>query len=254
LPVPAALPPDYDTWTFDGGYAALRRDVAAAVRHAVETQGSLYRWAGRQNGRAVFHGRGEAYGVDLGGVPAVVRHARRGGAVARLSEDWFFGLPRFLREIPIARELAAAGVATPDVLAGVAYAAGLGNRADVATVRAEGRDLAAVLFGDTPPAGTGRAALLAAVGRLVRHLHDAGYVHPDLQLRNLLVTAGEQTEPAVMLLDVDTCRRFVRSREAERRANLARLFRSWEKWNRAHGARLSAQDRGAFEAGYGGMP
>jgi 3-deoxy-D-manno-octulosonic acid kinase len=254
LAVPAALPPDYDTWTFDGGYAAARRDVAAAVRHAVETQGSLYRWAQRQSGRAVFHGRGEAYGVDLGGVPAVVRHARRGGAVARLSEDWFLGPPRFLREIPTARELAGSGVATPDVLAGVAYAAGLGTRADVATARADGRDLATVLFGDAPPAGAERAALLAAVGRLVRRLHDAGYVHPDLQLRNLLVTAGAHAEPVVMLLDVDTCRRFVRTREAARRANLARLFRSWEKWNRAHGANISAPDRGAFEAGYGRMP
>jgi hypothetical protein len=251
LAVPAALPPDYDTWTFDRGYAASRRDVAVAVRNAVETQGSLYRWAGRESGREVFHGRGEAYGVALGGVPAVVRHARRGGVVARLSEDWFFGPPRFLREILVARALAEAGVATPEVLAGVAYAAGLGNRADVATARAEGRDLAAVLFGDAPPTGPGRATLLAAVGRLVRRLHDAGYVHPDLQLRNLLVTVGEPAGPAVMLLDVDTCRRFARTRDAKRRANLARFYRSWEKWNRRRGPRLTAEDRAAFEAGYG---
>ena len=37
----------------------------------------------------------------------------------------------------------------------------------------------------------------------------------------------------------------------ERQANLRRFRRSWEKWNRLRGPRLSAADRAAFEAGYG---
>jgi hypothetical protein len=76
LPFLAVLPPGYEAWSLGTGGSVARHDVAAAVRAALECHGTLYAWAGAQSDRVTFAGRGEAYGVRLGGVPAVVRHAR----------------------------------------------------------------------------------------------------------------------------------------------------------------------------------
>jgi tRNA A-37 threonylcarbamoyl transferase component Bud32 len=234
------------TWSGDGVRVTARHDVADAVRAALNETGSLYRWAARQPARAVFHGRAEAYGVLLGPVRAVVRHAHRGGRVAPLLGDRYMGRARFLREIRMAETLRAAGVRTPAVLAGVRYDAFPFHRADVATERVDARDLADVFFGPgAPPDDATRQGLWTGVGRLVRRLHDAGFVHPDLQLKNVLTDGAE-----AWLLDVDTCRQ-ARS-AADRRANLARFDRSWDKWQRRAGPRLTVADRAAFTAGYGG--
>ncbi len=235
----------FETFTVRGAVATARRDVAGAVRAALDTHASLYAWAAAQSPKDVFHGRGEAYGVRLGAARAVVRHARRGGLVAPLLGDLYAGRPRFQHELAMAQRLAADGIATPAVLAGVAYRAGPLHRADVATERVDGTDLAAILFGDAPPAADDRVEVFRATGRLVRRLHAAGFVHPDLQLRNVLVTAPPRR---AVLLDVDTVREA--GDAAARRANLLRFYRSWAKWDRARGPRLSDQDRAAFEAGY----
>jgi 3-deoxy-D-manno-octulosonic acid kinase len=235
----------FETFHVGSAAATARRDVAEAVRTALARHATLHAWAAAQAARDVFHGRGEAYGVQLGPVRAVVRHARRGGLLAPLLGDLYAGRPRFPHEMAMAERLAGEGIATPAVLAGVAYRAGPLHRADVATERVDGTDLAAVLFGDAPPAGEDRAEVFRATGRLVRRLHAAGFVHPDLQLRNVLVTAPPRR---AVLIDVDTVREA--GDAASRRANLLRFYRSWSKWDRARGPRLTGHDREAFEAGY----
>jgi 3-deoxy-D-manno-octulosonic acid kinase len=245
-----ALPPDFETWTFEGGAAAARRDVAPAVRRAVAEGGTLYAWAAARPDRATYTGRGEAYGVALGGVPAVVRHARHGGLLAPLLGDRFWGRPRFEREAWLSMLLAGGGVSTPAWLAGVRYGAGLGHRADVATEQVAGADLVELFFGARPPAGAARAAALDALGRLVRRLHDLGWVHPDLQLRNLVVGDSVAGAPRAWLLDVDTCRRMRADGDTERARNLARFYRSWDKWNALRGERLTAADRASFSVAY----
>ena len=248
MPAPA-LPPEFETWTFEGGTAAARQDVAAAVRQALAAGGTLYRWAAAQPARTTFVGRGEAYGVALGSTAAVVRHARHGGLLAPLLGDVYVGRPRFYREADLSRRLAAGGVRTPALLAGVRYRAGPAHRADVATEQVAGSDLVEVFYGDRPPAGAARAAALEALGRLIRRLHDLGWVHPDLQLRNLLVTAAG-AKPVAWLLDVDTCRPMRGDQDAERARNLARFYRSWAKWNGLRGARLTDADRASFSVAY----
>ena len=142
------------------------------------------------------------------------------------------------------------------MLAGVAYPALFSHTADIATERLDGPDLAALLFGDAPPEGERRAAILAAVGRMVRRLHAAGFVHPDLQLRNVLVleTAGSGERGAgsvdAALLDVDTCRERSRHDHTAHRANLRRFKRSWGKWNALRGGRLTSRDWETFRAAY----
>jgi len=220
------------------------------VRRALAGGRTLYQWAAAQPGRTAFVGRGEAYGVTLGGTPAVVRHARHGGFLAPLLTDWFAGRPRFYREVALSRRLAGDGIRTPDVVAGVRYRAGPGHRADVATEQVAGADLVEVFFGERPPAGPQRAAALEALGRLVRRLHDLGFVHPDLQLRNLLLTGAAGAAPQAWLLDVDTCRPMRGERDTERARNLARFYRSWDKWNGMRGAQLTDVDRALFSVAY----
>ena len=223
-----------------------RRDVADAVRAALAAHGTLYAWAAAQPDRTAFTGRGAAYGVTLGGTAAVVRHARRGGLLGPLLGDRYVGRPRLFRELAWSVRLAGAGIPTPVLLAGAWHRSGLVHRADVATVRIEGSDLATLFFGGATPAAPGRTEVLRGVGRMVRRLHRAGFVHPDLQLRNVLVGG---TPPRAWLLDVESCRTAAGA--ADHARNLRRFYRSWEKWNRLRGPRLTAADRAAFEAGYG---
>ena len=246
-----ALPPEYESWTFPGGTAVARGAAMDAVRAALTGYATLYDWAADQSGRDVFIGRGEAYGVRLGHTRAVVRHARRGGALAPLLGDRYAGAPRFLKEIEMAGRLTAAGIPTPAVLAGVVYPRGALHRADVATQRVDGHDLAAICFGEAPPIGSMRTAIWQTVGGLVRRLHAAGFVHPDLQLRNVLVGEGRGN---AWLIDVDTCRAVGATDTAARRANLARFDRSWEKWNARRGPRLTPEDRAEFLSAYRATP
>ena len=251
--------PDYESWSFPGGAVLAHRSVVAPVREALSQRRTLYEWAAHQASRDVFTGRGEAYGVQLGGTRAVVRHARRGGALARLLGDRYLGAPRFVREIDTAQRLARAGVPTPAVLAGVRYPAGLVHRADVATERVDGTDLVTLFFSPTPPRGGIRTAIFHAVGALVRRLHNAGFVHPDLHLRNVLIELSSSAalppyRPAAWLLDVDTCRVTGPEDDAPRRANLARFERSWRKWNATRGPHLAEDDFAAVMDGYHGKP
>ena len=248
------LPADYESWIFARGTALARRDLAPALREVLKL-GSLYGWAAVQPGRESFTGRGAAYGVSLGGLPVVVRHARRGGALAGLLKDRYLGAPRFLAEITIGARLAGAGIQTPPVVAAACYPAGFGHRADVATARIPGRDLAAIFFGDAPPVDRARGDILRAVGSAVRRLHDADFIHPDLQLRNILVVEDAvpgppRPSPTIFLLDVDTCRTVRHEDATSRKWNLNRFHRSWDKHNRLLGARLTEADRAAFLAGY----
>lgn len=247
--------PGYEQWSFTSGAVLAHHSVFEAVKSALAESGSLYAWARGRPNRDVFRGRGEVYGVTIGSSRAVVRHARRGGVLAPLLGDRFFGppffmQPRFVRELDIADRLNRAEVPTPRVLAGVLYPSLLVHRADVATERVDGTDLYSLFFAPDAPQGERRRQIFEAVGTLVRRLHDASFVHPDLQLRNVLIDGSN----GAWLLDVDTCRRIRVRDEAARRANIARFERSWDKWNALSGRHLMDDDLAAFHATYHQRP
>lgn len=233
---PAAQPPP--------GYVRLRRGDTEIVAlealadgiAAAMGEGTLIGYARRHPEARALAGRGTAYAVPLPGTDArvVIRHSRHGGALARLTGDRFLRV-RAGRELEVALRLAAAGVATPELVAYATYPAGGGTRrADVATREVpHAADLARALA--ALPASTSPRPLLLAAAQLLASLTRAGARHPDLNLRNvLIVPASDAGPPRALVADVDRVwfdtpgARRVTERNVRRLARSARKLRERE--------------------------
>lgn len=207
------------------GTATVISDLADATR-GILGSGTLYEYAAQHADRREFAGRGATYSVPLGDARAVVRHARHGGALARLTGDLFLAPTRAPYELSVALQLRSAGVRTPEVLAYATYrAAPLLRRADVVTREvADAVDLATLLAG-----ARGSEAWVAATA-LVHDLARVGAYHADLTVKNVLLTPAAGGGLEALVLDVD---RVVWRRPGDpavARANIRRLDRSARKW------------------------
>jgi 3-deoxy-D-manno-octulosonic acid kinase len=96
--------------------------------------------------------------------------------------------------------------------------------------------------------GAVREAAMGAAGRLIRRAHDAGLIHPDLNLKNILLTAGPEAE--AVLLDLDRGRLVGEVSSGARRRMLKRFWRSARKWERRTGRALGPGLEEAFSEGY----
>lgn len=254
----------------------------AALEGWLEGHGTLIDAAASAPDSERLRGRGRVLSVARPDGPAgrwVVRHYHRGGALAGVLGDRYVRgpLPRPLREFRLLRALETLGVPAVRPVGAAVYPAGPFYRGDLVTEWASGsRDLARVLFGmgqlEEPPgrapggAGSGPAPAagtaaahrprdpspedaMRAAGALVRCLHDAGVLHPDLNLKNILVTNGL---PGVRALAVDLDRARIRARigDRARRRMLERFERSLRKWEDRAGSPAPAGAREAFRAGY----
>lgn len=199
----------------------------------------------------------------------VVRHYHRGGAIASLLGDRYLrlGTPRPVRELQVGWALEERGLPTPAHIGAAVYPAGPWYRGDLVTRYVpKSRDLAAVLFPGWSLdggilkgpghrlAGTDREAnpeaAMGATGRLFHTLHEAGVVHPDLNLKNVLIVGmGEALDARVLDLDGAAVGRRVDG--AARRRMIGRFWRSARKWESATGVELEPGLRAAFSAGYG---
>jgi 3-deoxy-D-manno-octulosonic acid kinase len=226
--------------------------VMAEVVSMVREHGTLYDAAAARPDAETFTGRGAAYRMTLADTDAIVRHYRRGGAVAHVLHDEYLraGEPRPLRELHASIATRARGIDTPEVLAAIAYLSGPLYRADLATrFVPDSRDLADVLFGVE---GGDREAAWHAAGALLRASFAAGVEHADLNLRNILIVQ-ENTATRALLIDLD--RAAVRDgpvRPAVRSAMLARLHRSRLRFEQKAGRASTEAEMAAFEAGLGG--
>ena len=208
--------------------AVVREWAASAVGDALAA-GTLHEWAALQDSKEEMRGRGVIYSVVLPATPAttvVVRRNRHGGLLGRVTGEYFLPPTRAPLELATALRLAAAGIATPEVIAYAVYpSAGFFARSDVMTRRLPaGADLPAV-WQDT--AKVDREALLSVVARLLRALATAGAWHADLNLKNIYI-AGSGSGLNAYLLDVDRVT-FPAGGDVETR-NLQRLIRSARKW------------------------
>ncbi|MGH7483484.1 MAG: lipopolysaccharide kinase InaA family protein [Longimicrobiales bacterium] len=242
---------------------AILDDAIRAVRES----GTLFDHARTHATRRLESGRGALFLTTLAGRDCVVRHARRGGALAPLLDDLHarIGAPRPVRELTVSHAVAALGVATPAVLAAAVYPGPAWfYRGDIVTAYVPGSaDLAAVVFagaGGSAGAGDGIPAedAAAAAGRLLREVHRHRIDHPDLNLKNILVVRGGGVgggEGGVRALLVDLDRARIRERLSPARATamLRRFERSWRKWEGRTGRREPAA-LAAFRAGYEERP
>lgn len=127
-----------------------------------------------------------------------VRHYQRGGLLGPLLRDRYLDAHRAVHELDMLQLAAQRGVETLTPIAAVSRRNGLVWRHYLATVFLTGsRDLAEVLA-DPPPDWQ---ALLEHAGHGIAVLHEQGFEHRDLNLRNLLVT-GE----VVRVIDFDRIR------------------------------------------------
>lgn len=178
-----------------------------------------------------------------------LRPVLHGGWLGPLLGDRLWGLSRPRAELGAGVALAAAGVpvARPALVVG-RRRAGPWWSAAVGTLVVEGsRDGAAFLASRPDRRRVARAA--EAAGRSLRRLHDAGGLHGDLHLGNLLVRErGARAE--VWLADLDRTRVGAVPTARERMAQLMRLYRSLVK--RELVERLGAAGPARFLAGYTG--
>lgn len=185
-------------------------------------------WRDRRALTGEAEGRGAAYFVDgLDGCPWVLRHNRRGGLLAQLNHDRFLWLgvasARTFRELRLLAELHAEGLPVPEPVAARAIRHGALYRGDIITRRIEdARPLAERLHAGALPAAAWRG-----LGTVLARFHRAGVWHPDPNARNILIDgAGD-----FYLIDFDKARRRAPGRW--HKANLARLYRSLDKFRRA---------------------
>ncbi len=218
-------------------------DLAEPLRRALEA-GSFYEYAEHHPDARMLKGRGIAYAVPLpeSAVRVVVRRSRHGGLLAPVTGERFVGRTRAPRELETALKLERNGVATPRVIAYATYPDGpLTRRADVLTAEVAGaRDLAEEIM-----AAEGQALdenLIMAVAALVASLTIAGARHPDLNIKNILVTRYDGGAVHAQVIDVDRVWFDQPGRALVTERNLRRLTRSFHKWRRLHGLQIDDFD------------
>jgi 3-deoxy-D-manno-octulosonic acid kinase len=234
----------------DDGQLCARADCADALAQEVRRHGTLYAWAASfPQGRAM-QGRGVVYVAPLPqqALAVAVRHAWHGGLFAPITGDRFFPPTRAPREAAMAAYLRGAGIPTPEIIAYARYRTTMGlNRVDVASQYiADAWDLGAVLAGQSPIADAGAPpeGVTKALLRLLKQLAHAQVVHPDLNVKNVLVVrrdvahGGPQETSDAWVLDVDVARRSHRLPVHVMQRNVARLARSMRKWQRRFGITL----------------
>ena len=237
-----------------GGWVGARVGGVAFVAETVRRWGSLYAFA-RSAGGDALGGRVAARVVAVPGGEWVVRHYSRGGWVAPLLGDRYLrvGEPRPIRESVVSAGARARGVATPEVCAFVVHPRGAFYRADLATVRIpEATDLADLSLGPGQLEEPERVEAWRAAGRLLRTVFDAGVVHTDLNLRNIVVTQPSGAAATAHLLDLDGGRLLRRPSPRHVHAMLQRLHRSRLKLEARSGREVGEAALVAFQEGLDG--
>jgi len=200
-------------------------------------------WRARGELVTVTGGRGSAWFIASGARQWVLRHFRRGGFIARLSQDGYVWTGeegvRAFAEWRLLELLARRGLPVPRPVAARYQRTGLRYRCDLITQRiVDAEPLSAALVRRALPEPVWRA-----VGATVARLHGAGVDHADLNAHNILL--GD----TVSVIDFDRGR--LRAQGAWRARNLRRLRRSLAKISRdLPSGRYSEETWGWLTAGY----
>lgn len=187
-------------------------------------------------------GRGTVYFFPFGeDGEGVLRPCRRGGLVRLFLKDHYLFVNRPLREFEVHGEAFRRGVPVPPLL-GVAWCRrGIAFSGALATERLKGDDLDVWLRRSDHDAPE-EERILGACGSMLRHCHDKGLFHADLNVKNIFITG---TQPS--LLDFDRARFYPSLGRVRRARNLLRLRRSFHRLGHGEDAYQ------ALLKGYGGL-
>ena len=180
----------------------------------------------------------------------VTRRYSHGGLLRAVTRDLYFFGSRSFQELALTEEILSCGISTIQPIGAIHrlivfpfYKAYL-----LSLEVPQAKDLIQYFKGSSlqpsPEELLLKRRAISSAGRLLREFHKAGFLHGDLQLKNILV-AGDCT----LLIDFDrSCRKKVLLSK-ERIRNLLRLNRSVEKWKRC-GLRITWADRLRFFRAY----
>jgi tRNA A-37 threonylcarbamoyl transferase component Bud32 len=196
-------------------------------------------------------GRGDLGLLELDGARLLCKPMQHGGLLAKLLGGRYLDARKPCNELRVVGHALARGVPTAEIAAMVTkrdlwpvYRYWVFSSELAGTV-----DLRAYLRASPPRAE--RMMAIAAIARAVRTMHDAGILHADLHLKNILVRVTDRTRPEAFIIDFDKARVRPRLDVRQRFGNLARLWRSAEK-ARAAGVRVRYADMIAFLRTYAG--
>jgi 3-deoxy-D-manno-octulosonic acid kinase len=202
-------------------------------------------WAARGEFAAVNTGRGAAWFIGSASNQWLLRHYRRGGFIAGISQDRYVwsgeSRVRAFAEWRLLQWLAQAGLPVPKPIAAWYRRAGLTYSCDLIIRRiADADPLSSVLRSAELPHASWRA-----IGAVIARFHQAGVDHADLNGHNILLDAAH----GISVIDFDRGR--LRTPGRWRLRNLRRLHRSLLKISsELPSKRFTAEAWEALMAGY----
>lgn len=243
--LPPGLPPDCAEVRSPAGVWIARRACAAAI--AGGQADFILSGAGARQA-AAGSGRGPLARFTLAGIPAVGKRALHGGLLGPVLGGLYLGRGRALGQLRASVRLARAGVPTPEILAiGSRRVAGCLHAQAIVAREIEGARNLHGLAGERLT-GARRREILDRTARVLRDMHDAGFVHADLNLSNLVWGRGPAGE-TLFVVDLEQGRFAEPIAAGARIRTLARLVRSCEKWVAAS-HRPSRREEARFLLGY----
>ena len=186
--------------------------------------------------RKVPGGRSSNRILESGGEPIRLRPSRHGGLLGRTLRDRFLFPIRPFREFRISVALRERGVQVATPVLAVSRRRGLFSRSAFGSIdRTRARDGAQWI--DSLPSTIALRNACIAFARTLRQFHDAGGLHGDLHLRNILIETADEKETnealRCILIDLDRTRLVRRASPRQRMQELMRFARSLEKAGRA---------------------
>ena len=203
----------------------------------------------RVDEQSLAEGRGHAVFFNHQGNDLVLKHYQRGGKIAMILGDEYFGIgcsnSRSFREWRLLHRMCEMELPVPLPVAASCVKHGVFYRADLIT-----RQIKNVMtLADCLKQKECDEATWMATGACIRRFHDASVYHADLNARNILLSIESGD---VYLIDFDKGS-FRYLGESWKRSNLARLQRSLVKFKSLNpGFHFSAENWDSLIRGYAG--
>jgi len=201
-------------------------------------------------------GRGTLLRIPItgrSGETMVIRKYLRGGMLRLVNRDLYWGRNRPFEELMVTTRAAVRGISVPEMLAAVSIhvAGSFFHGYLISRELSLCLDLPAYINSICDKGEeafcTGKREVLAQVAEAVRTMHDTGFVHGDLNMKNIMVDAGDALR--VYIIDWDKSRHDENLGQQERSANVVRFCRSMAKFERK-GLAVSPDDQLYFMEQY----